>query len=617
MTTRRRILSGLKSPMGLVATTGLLLMLVLAAVSPWLWGSESTRIDASAISQPPNGEHVLGTDSGGRDVLARTLVAARLSITMALAATTLGVVLGIILGCLPAVVGRNLGRLLTAGVNLAVAFPALLLAIFLSVVLGQGVLGAVLAVGFAIAPNYARLANTLSSSIGGRDFISAARILGVSRFGILYRHILPNIREPLIVSASITAGNALIAFTGLSFLGLGVQAPQFDWGRMLNEGLSRIYLNPATALAPGVAVIIAGLLFAVFGEVIARSLGIRPRLSGRLPDVLERPQESDDGHLVDVPTSKRSEANVLTVRNLRVGVPSGDQWTYPVKGVSFGIAAGELVGLVGQSGSGKSLLATSIAGLTERPLHVTAGQLTFHGIEMAVSGSVPSRVRSRALARTLGTRLAMVFQDPMSSLNPAIKIGAQVAEIGFLHAGLSKRAAMQRALQRIASVKIPDPPRRARQYPHELSGGMRQRSMIAMGLMGAPALIIADEPTTALDVTVQRDVLALLNQIRADVGSAILLISHDMAVVTGMCSRVLVMYNGHIVENIMVTDLVRGCARHPYTRALLAAVPTMTGDRGRKLATIPEGQEFEDQPVPERGNAPKGVGGEPPERAHV
>jgi peptide/nickel transport system permease protein len=263
-----------------------------------------------------------------------------------------------------------------------------------------------------------------------------------------------------------------------------------------------------------------------------------------------------------------------------------------VAGVSFDIAPGEIVGLVGESGSGKSLTCLAVAALLENPLLVTADRVSFDGSELTQHGRVPSKLRSASLAKQLGTRLALVFQDPSTSLNPALRIGSQVAEIGVLHEGLSKADAARRAIDKLRAVMISDPERRAKQYPHEFSGGMRQRTMIAMGLTGSPALIIADEPTTALDVTVQREVLGLLRDVNREEGAAVLLVSHDIAVVTGLCSRVMVMYRGHIVEDLAVSDLVAGRAAHPYTRALLAAVPDMDATPGAPFVTIPEGSDF-------------------------
>lgn len=588
MGTTRRILGALKTPTGLLAALGLFITAVLMVVAPMVWGEQAITGNPQLISKPPLEGHPFGTDAGGRDILARTLVATQRSVIMALIATAAGVVLGIVLGCLPAVTGLRFGRAVTALVNTAVAFPALLLTIFLSVIFGLGTVGATIAVSIAIAPTYARLASTLSASIAGRDFIAAAKVLGVSRLGILFKHIIPNIREPLIVAASVTAAQTLIVFASLSFLGLGVQPPEFDWGRLLNEGIGRIYVSPAPALAPGIAVVLVGLCFSLVGETLARALGVQSRGWGRLPALPKPTTEA-------APTASANA--VLEVRGLSVGVPDGEQWRYPVRDVSLTIAPGEIVGIVGESGSGKSLTCLAAAGLIQDPLLVTADSIAFEGTELTVGGQMPERPASRKIARLLGTRLAMVFQDPMSSLNPALTVGAQVAEIGQLHNGLNRRAARQRAVDRLTAVRIPDAQRRAKQYPHEFSGGMRQRAMIAMGLMAAPTLIIADEPTTALDVTVQREVFALLARIRAEHDSAVLLVSHDMAVITGMCSRVMVMYQGQIVEQIATTDLLAGRAQHPYTRALLAAVPTMDSVRGTPLATIPEDAVFDDPPV--------------------
>ena len=211
----------------------------------------------------------------------------------------------------------------------------------------------------------------------------------------------------------------------------------------------------------------------------------------------------------------------------------------PVRGVSFSVRAGEAIGVVGESGSGKSLTALAVSRLIEAPGVVTADRLEFDG-----------RPVDKAPDRDLGTSLAMVFQDPMTSFNPARRVGRQLAEVSEQHHGLSRRAAFARAVDRLAAVRVPAAARRARQYPHEFSGGMRQRAMIGMGLMGEPKLVIADEPTTALDVTVQRQVLRLLARTREAEGAAILLISHDIAVVSQTCERMLVMYAGRVVEDL-------------------------------------------------------------------
>ncbi len=466
---------------------------------------------------------------------------------------------------------------MTAAVNIAVAFPALLLALFFAVVFGVGAKGAVLAVGFAGAPSFARLTQTLVAGVAERDFVAAARIAGVGRIRLLGRHILPNIAEPLVVNATIGAGGALLAFAGLSFLGLGVQAPSYDWGKLLGDGLNGIYVHPAAALAPGVAVIIAGLAFNLFGEAAAKGVGLTTTI-GRIPLPQRPARPAADPVVVQKAPDSGSDC-VLDVRGLSVTFPGPNGPVRPVRRVSFSVRRGEAVGVVGESGSGKSLTALAVAQLVEEPGRIEAERLEFLGTDL-LAGT------ARAHRHLLGTSLAMVFQDPMTSFNPTQRIGRQLAEVAREHQGMNRGQAFARAVDRLRAVRVPAAQRRARQYPHEFSGGMRQRAMIGMGVMGNPALIVADEPTTALDVTVQRQVLRLLQAVRAADDVAIVLISHDVTVVGQVCDRVLVMYAGQIVEDLPAAELTTA-ARHPYTRALVAAVPDMHTDVSVPLAVIP------------------------------
>jgi peptide/nickel transport system permease protein len=548
----------LRTPVGAAAAAMVVVVLLLAVLAPLLWTDAAYAVDTGQIQQGASAEHWAGTDSLGRDIFFRVLVATRLSVQLALLATALGVAVGLLLGTAPLLLGRRVGRVVTAAVNIAVAFPGLLLALFFAVVFGVGTTGGLLAIGLALAPGFARLTQTMVAGVAGLDYVAAARIAGVGRLRVLFRHVLPNVAEPLVVNATVAAGNALLAFAGLSFLGLGVQPPDYDWGRLLNEGLGAIYLHPWAALAPGIAVVVAGLAFNLFGEAIAKGVGQRVPAARfrRRPRVAAEPDDSA----------------MLVVENLTVGFPG----TTPVRGVSFTMQRGDAVGIVGESGSGKSLTALAVSRLVEEPGVVEADRLSFLGADL----------RTGEHRRLLGTSLAMVFQDPMTSFNPTMRIGRQLAEVARHHEGMDRRAAMARAVDRLAAVRLADPERRARQYPHEFSGGMRQRAMIGMGLMGTPALIVADEPTTALDVTVQRQVLELLASIRAADDVAILLISHDITVVEQVCDRVLVMYAGRIVEDLPAAELRTG-ARHPYTKALLAAVPDMATDRELPLTVIP------------------------------
>jgi peptide/nickel transport system permease protein len=564
-----------RSPVGLTAALMLGAVLVLAVIAPPIWGHAASKIDVAAASQGATAAHPLGTDVLGRDILHRTLVATRLSVMLAIIASLLGATVGIPIGVLPALVGRRLGRLITSAISLAVAFPTLLLAIFVASIVGLGAHGAVIGIAAAVAPYFARLSQTLTASVAGADYIAAARVLGVGRLRLAVRHVLPNVAEPLLLTLMLTMGDALLALAGLSFLGLGVQPPSYDWGGMLNEGLGRIYVTPIVVVGPAVAIIFAALGFNLLGESLARKAARRDGKLARhrpaAPVVLPPEQHEAAGE----PEAAGHE-KVLDVRGLTVAFPGG---SVPVRDVSIAVEPGEIVGIVGESGSGKSLTAMAIAELLPPRAQATSERRILFGQD------VPSLGKARR-RRLLGRSLAIVYQDPMASLNPALRVGRQLGEVAEVHEGLSRREAKRRAVERLRSVRIGSPDRRVRNYPHELSGGMRQRVMIAMGLMGTPQLIIADEPTTALDVTVQQQILKLLDDVGSSTGAAAILISHDIAVVSQLCRRVLVMYAGRVVEELDVPTLVRRPA-HPYTAALVASVPTMESDREQPLVSIP------------------------------
>ncbi|WP_051370475.1 dipeptide/oligopeptide/nickel ABC transporter permease/ATP-binding protein [Streptomyces sp. 142MFCol3.1] len=574
-------------PTGMMGALGLLLLLFLAACGPGIWGVDAWHLDVAAARQGPSAQHLLGTDSLGRDMFARVMSGARLSLILAVLATALGSAAGVLLGAFPTVLGHRGRRAWESAMNTAIAFPPLLLALCVATVAGVGAKGAVLALGIATAPNYARLTYTLASSVSGSDYVSAARMLGVSRSRLMLRHVLPNIAEPLIVTTTLQVGGMLIALSGLSFLGLGVQPPSYDWGRLLSENVNRIYTAPAAALGPGVAIVIAGLVFNALGETAAALVrddaaasarDARPRRFGgaRSRTAAGLPQPGAAGQETAVADA---DAYALRMHDLRIAFPGPAGPVHTVRGVTLDVRRGETVGIVGESGSGKTLTAMAIAGLVPEPGRVTAGR-------MEIAGRDAGTLRAPERRKLLGSTTAVVFQDPLSSFNPALKMGRQLTEASEVHLGLPHAEAMRLAQNRLNQVRVPSPAIRMAQYPHELSGGMRQRAMIAMGLMGRPELIIADEPTTALDVTVQEQIVRLLGRINEDTGAAVLMISHDISVVTSLCRRVVVMYAGRIVEDVGVGSLLDGPA-HPYTEALLAAVPHMGSDRDQPLATIP------------------------------
>jgi oligopeptide/dipeptide ABC transporter ATP-binding protein len=563
--------SRLGTPLLIAASASAFALLALAVLAPLAFGPAAASIRPADALQPPGATHWLGTDELGRDVFLRVLVAASLSLKISVTATLAGATLGIALGALPSVAGRLAGRLISAAIDLALAFPTLLLALFVAAIAGAGALSAFLAITLAMTPVFARLTHSLAASIARADYVAAARLLGASRVTILTRHIIPNVGGPLLVTMIVAISGALLVLSGLSFLGLGVQPPAYDWGILLNQGLNRVYVSPASSLAPAAAIVLAGIMLALVGEALALALGLRTR---RAPAPAIAPQA-----IPEAPTQA-----LLEVANLRIAFASLDGTPIEaVRNVSLAIAPGERVGLVGESGSGKTLTALAAAALPIDGAAITAVSRRFLGRPLDQADTPEVR-------HFLGRAMAFLFQDPLGSFDPVRRIGGQLAELGTEHLALTRADAQARAVDRLGRAGLDRPEDAARSYPHQLSGGMLQRAMIALGLMGEPRLLIADEPTTALDVTVQKRVLALIARTCQETGAGLLLISHDLAVVAGQCERVLVMYAGRIVEDLPAAALPYG-AVHPYTRALCASVVAMDADRSRPLPTMAAGDQ--------------------------
>jgi peptide/nickel transport system permease protein len=562
----------LLSPARAAAFAVLAGFILLAALGPLVWGARAEVTDIASLSQGASPAHPFGTDALGRDMLARTLVATRVSLLLAVAVTVTSFGLGIVIGAVPLLLGRRALRWAASAINALVAFPSLLLALLVLAIVGTGWQGSVLALAVAGAPYIARVTQTLAAQVAEADYVAAARGAGVGGPRLLVRHILPNIASPLALQFAWGLGSALLALSALSFLGVGIQEPAYDWGALLDAGMQRIYLTPAAALGPVAAIIVVSLCVNVLGDAFADAFAVDAPARWRPVSAPPTASPARD------PADAASGDAVLRVRELSVDFHTAAGTVTPVREVTFSVAAGERLGIVGESGSGKSLTLLATAHLVEAPGTVSAARIELDGVDLA---GLPRAQRQRRLA----TSMAMVFQDPSSTLNPALRVGRQITEAAEVHLREPGDQAVRRAAEWFRELRIAGAARRLRQYPHELSGGMRQRAVIAMGLMVRPRVILADEPTTALDVTVQRQVLRALHRVNQRHGTAIVLVSHDIAVVRAFSERVLVMYAGRIVEELAAAALPG--AAHPYTRDLLAAVPTMDTERGGELAEIP------------------------------
>ncbi|MDX3131359.1 dipeptide/oligopeptide/nickel ABC transporter permease/ATP-binding protein [Streptomyces europaeiscabiei] len=558
---------------------GLLLLVALVA-PPLLSGSAETLTGDTRLG--PGAEHLLGTDAFGRDVLARALVATRLTLLMAAAATAASFVVGVAIGALVHLAPGWLRETCLRLIDSAVAFPSLVLALVIAAVLGPGTVSAIVAIAVAGVPGFARLTANLAATVADKDYVLTARLLGVPGLRILGRHVLPNISGPLLVLLSSSFTLSLLDISSLSFVGLGVQNPQYDWGRLLNEALPSIFAQPSLVLAPSIMLIVTGVGAMLLGDGVASLVDPRTRGTAPAPaktadpagplapaqrGAAQAPQASGGA----VAVAGTEPDGLLTVAGLTVR--AGERTL--VDDVSFTIGAGQIVGLVGESGSGKSTIAMAVAGLLPEGVRANASRLALGDLDLL--GTPPER--------RLATEIGIVYQDPIGTFNPALRLGTQLTEVARVHLGTPRRQAAQDMVRALADIHVTEPDRRLRQHPHELSGGMLQRASIASAMTTNPRLLIADEPTTALDVTVQAEVLRQFRRINREHGTAMLFISHDIGVVGVLCDTVLVLHGGRVVDRTTGGDLRRGTVTHPYTRALLAATPAAV-EAGGTLSAV-------------------------------
>ncbi|WP_129662863.1 dipeptide/oligopeptide/nickel ABC transporter permease/ATP-binding protein [Phytoactinopolyspora endophytica] len=532
---------------------GLLLglcLLILAVVAPVMLSTPASELTGQA-GQDPSADHLLGTDNLGRDNLARALVATRLTLLMTAGATILAVVGGMVVGVGIWLSSPRVRKIALRFLETAVAYPSLIFALVIAAILRPGVVSSVVAIGIAGIPSFARLTANLAAKISTSEYVTTARLLGVRPSAIAARHILPNMAEPLLILATTVFALSLVELSALSFIGLGVQSPSYDFGLLLNESLTQIYTQPTSVVGPSVMIVLTGLAAMLLGDALAARAN--PRASRR---AVRRPFTPAVAEIPDRDTA------LVRVENLRVSVPGGADL---VRGVSLTIEPGEVVALVGESGSGKSLTSMSVAGLQAEELEVQADVLRVDDMNML---GQPDRSR-------LGREISVIYQDPGSTFNPSLRMGVQLTEVLRTHLGMGRRRARKLITEALAQVNISEPAHRLRQHPHKLSGGMRQRGMIATTLVTTPKLIVADEPTTALDVTVQHEVLRQFRRIHRTQGTAMLFVSHDLGVVEALCDRILVMKEGEIVEHLTPAQLKSHDVRHPYTKALMEAVPVV------------------------------------------
>ncbi|GII03337.1 dipeptide/oligopeptide/nickel ABC transporter permease/ATP-binding protein [Planobispora takensis] len=528
--------------------------------------------DETLVGPPqagPSLAHPFGTDSLGRDVFSRVVYGARVSLGVGIGAVLLGLLIGAPLGLLAGYRGKATDAVIMAVNDIALAFPALVFALAVVAFAGANLRNVLIVLGVLGVPAWTRLVRGTTMAFAGREFVLAARALGVRDRRILWREIVPNVSVPAASYAFLGMAVVIVAEGSLAFLGLSVQAPTPTWGGLINEGRTIMENAPHLVLAPSLVMFLTVLSFNVVGDRLRALTDVRQ--SG-----LEHVRRAAAQPLPTAPHTAGGQ--LLQVADLRTHFVTARGVVKAVDGVSFSLERGRTLAVVGESGSGKSMLIRSILDLLPGSGVVRGGKVYLDGDDLTVFS--PQEMR-----QVLGTRLAAVFQDPMTALNPVRTIGTQVAEPLRVHLGLSRKRALAHAAVLLASVGIPEPGRVLRRYPHQLSGGMRQRVTIAMALSCGPDVLFADEPTTALDVTVQDQVLRLIHRQRQERNMATVLVSHDLAVVAEWADEVIVMYAGKVVERGPAADLFER-TRMPYTEALLQSVPRLTDPAHHRLRVI-------------------------------
>ncbi|HWT62953.1 MAG TPA: dipeptide/oligopeptide/nickel ABC transporter permease/ATP-binding protein [Ochrobactrum sp.] len=518
---------------------------------------------ASRLQPVFSAGHLLGTDQLGRDILSRLLWGARVSVAVGFAATLIAAVIGSAIGLLAGYAGGRTDNLMMRGIDMLMAFPYILLALAIVAALGPGLMNALYAIAVVNIPFFARNVRGTTLGLANREFVDAARLSGKGHISILLSEVLPNVLPVIVITMSTTAGWMILETAGLSFLGLGAQPPQADLGSMLGEGRAQMFTAPHVSIVPGLMIFLIVISLNVLGD------GIRDVLDPRLRSgALARPGSvTAIARNRTTPKTNRPDA-ALAVEKLETGFVNNGSYTPAVRNVSLHLNRGECLGLIGESGSGKSVTALSIMGLVASPPGlIRSGAIYLDGRDVL-------DMTETELTATRGSKVAYVFQDPLTTLHPMYAIGKQVEEAIAAHKTVSASERRAEAVALLEKVGIPDAKERANHYPHQLSGGQRQRVGIAMALANDPDIIIADEPTTALDVTVQARILELLRDLQRERGMALLFITHDFGVVSEICDRVAVMKDGVIVET-GTAKAVLANPQHSYTKRLIACVPEL------------------------------------------
>jgi ABC-type dipeptide/oligopeptide/nickel transport system ATPase component/ABC-type dipeptide/oligopeptide/nickel transport system permease subunit len=555
-----------KNPLAVISTLYILGLIVAAIVAPYVAPFDPNTTDLSAVLLPADSTYLLGTDSAGRDILSRLLYGSQTTLLAAIIVIVTSIAFGVPTGLIAGYYGGKFDGIASWISNMLQSLPAIIILLAVASAFGTSIVIAMFVFGILIAPGFFRLTRTAVMGVRNELYVDAARVSGLSDFRIIVRHILKVVRAPLIIQSAIISGIAISVQSGLEFLGLG-DVNMVSWGVMLGEGFLNIWMSPNLMLWPALVISLTIAAFALLGNALRDALEDTQKIS---VSARKRKKAKVTSATTVNPKIADTDKHLLSVSGLSVGYAQGDgSLNLVVDSVSLHVDKGEVLGIVGESGSGKTQTAFSILGLLPDNAQIPQGHIVFDGIEMvSASGAIISQKRMGELR---GKRIAYIPQEPMSNLDPNFRVGYQLVRPLTKLLGISKREAKAKVLNLLDMVGIVNPERVFKAYPHEVSGGMAQRILIAGAISCEPDLLIADEPTTALDVTVQAEVLDLLRDLQTRLGMGMVLVTHNFGVVADLADRVVVMQFGKIVETGDVRTILRS-PQHPYTQTLLSSM---------------------------------------------
>jgi peptide/nickel transport system permease protein len=551
--------------------------LVVASLTAPLWLPFKTEDqDFTAVLSGPTAAHWLGTDELGRDLLSRIYASAAGTLGTSMITVIVAVGLGTLLAMLAAAAGDRVENVISRVTEIMMSLPgtviilAVIGAVGTNIPLIMGILGVLISAGIY------RVMLGQAKSLQSQLYVDAAKVDGMGMAGISLRHVLPGLTNTIVVQAALIFAVGMLIQAGLAFIGFGPPIPEPSWGGMIQGASQHVYDAPWLMVPTG-AVLALTVLAA---NAIGNALGKAPNaVASHLPSAAARRQRAKAVAAIAAaaPAPKDSAKDTLSVRNLSVGVDNGVRL---VTDVSFDVEPGTVLGLVGESGCGKTMTALSLLGLLPSGVSVAEGQILWNGTNLAAA-------TEKDMEGIRGSDIALISQEPMRALDPMFTVGYQLTAAIRRLRRTGKAEAKAEALGLLEKVGIVDAARILKTYPHQISGGMAQRVAIALALSGRPRLLVADEPTTALDVTVQAEILSLLRSLVKDTGMSVVMVTHDLGVVADLCDQVAVMYAGQVVENGR-TESILDNPRHPYTLALLAADPhaNHASDMPERLATI-------------------------------